>query len=250
MNNKLTEREYWESYYNKKFAKKNSIISVCSFYDKYWNLLFGVKDNSQKSLIEIGGYPGRYLAYLANKYKVSPTCLDFNSDVSQIKKVFEIMEVDSYDIIIEDFTKHSTSKKYDYVISNGFIEHFKDYNSIMDKHLDYLNDNGKILIMIPNMRGYIRFYKWLVDYGNLKIHNLRSMKLKVFKDFAERNNLKVKFLGYYGGFPINVHQKLNSFQKLIFRGHYFMFKRFFNSYLMKNPSRFFSSSIIAVFEKK
>jgi cyclopropane fatty-acyl-phospholipid synthase-like methyltransferase len=210
-----------------------------------------IKDTNEKqSLIEIGGFPGRYLAYLGAKYNIKPTCLDYNSDTTEIEGVFKVMGVDDYEITQQDFTTYKTPIQYDYVISNGFIEHFEDFNTILDLHVDYMKDQSKLLVMIPNMRGYVRFYKYLVDYKNLKIHNLKCMHLKVFQDFAQRHDLKIKYLSHYGGFPIGVHQKLNVFQKLVYKSHRLLFKYIFNPYLMTHPSRFFSSSIIAIFEKQ
>lgn len=249
MADKLTSQEYWESYYGKHHANKNRIISVCSYYNTFWEEFFGSSSNS-KTLIEIGGFPGRYLAYLADKFKVKPTCLDYNSDATHVQEVFRTMNVTDYEILQKDFTTFKTPTTYDYVISNGFIEHFEQFNTILDLHVDYMKSDGSLLIMIPNMRGYIRFYKYLVDYKNLKIHNLKCMHLEVFKNFAERQNLHIRHLGYYGGFPLGVHQKLNIFQKLIFKVHRLIFKFVLNQYLMKHPSRFFSSSIIAIFDKK
>lgn len=99
------------------------------------------------------------------------------------------------------------------------------------------------------MKGYIKFYKYFMDYGNLKLHNSDCMSLKVFKNFAARHQLRIKHLTYFGGFPYNVHQKLNMFQKLIYISHRILFKKILNNLVKKFPSLYFSSSIIAIFEK-
>lgn len=248
MSDTLTTQEYWESYYTSTQVNRKRIESVCSYYDGFWNQFIEDKKEEQ-SLIEIGGFPGRYLAYIGSKYKVKPTCLDYNSDKQVIESTFELMGVDDYHIIQEDFTKFKTQKQYDYVISNGFIEHFEDFDTILDLHIDYMKDQSKLMVMIPNMRGYIKFYKYLVDYKNLKIHNLKCMHLKVFRDFAERHDLKINYLSHYGGFPLGVHQKSNILQKITYKVHRLFFKFLLNPYLMKHPSRYFSSTIIAIFEK-
>ncbi|WP_274475880.1 class I SAM-dependent methyltransferase [Mangrovimonas aestuarii] len=247
MDNKLTTKAYWEAYYGQNYAKKKHVFNVCSHYDKFWDqFMEGVTPNSD--IIEIGGYPGRYLAYLSVKYGVKPTCLDFNSNSTQVELVFEELGVRDYHIINEDFTTFSTDQKYDYVMSNGFVEHFEDFNAILDLHVKYLKTNGKLLVMLPNKRSLRRLYGYACDYKNLKAHNLKSMKLKVLNDFAKRNNLKVCSLQYYGGFPFAVHQPLNIFQKVIFKATRKIFKRL-NPFLMKYPSRFYSASIIGIFEK-
>lgn len=249
MADKLTTKEYWEAYYKHSHVNKQHIITVCSYYDKIWNIF--IKASSEtKSLIEIGGFPGRYLAYLANKYQLDPSCLDYNSDVKQIEGSFKLMDVPVYHVIQEDFTEHIPEKKYDYVMSNGFIEHFENYDAILDLHVNYMADKGRLFVMIPNMKGYVKFYKYLVDYKNLKVHNLKCMRLKVFEDFAKRQNLSILHLDYFGGFPLGVHQENNFLQKLIYKGHRLIFKYFANDRLIKNPSKYFSSAIIAIFEKQ
>lgn len=248
MNDKLTTQKYWESYYSKDHTNKKHIVNVCSYYDKFWDKLIS-EPSVGKTIIEIGGFPGRYLAYISSKFGLEPTCLDYNSDVSQIEATFKIMEVDNYHVLQEDFTSYKPQKQYDYVISNGFIEHFDDFNKILDLHLQYLKPNGRMLIMIPNMKGYIRFYKYVVDYNNLKMHNLKSMNFEVFKRFAKRNQLKIETLTYFGDFPHTVHQKSNWFQKLIIKCHRFIFKNRANHFVKKYPSPYFSSSMVAIFEK-
>lgn len=247
MSNKLTTQEYWENYYNKNYGNKEHIVSVCSYYDTFWNQLFD-KNETDKSIIEIGGFPGRYLAYLSSKFHLVPTCLDFNSDSKQIEATFNAMGVKDYSILQKDFTEFIPDKTYDFVISNGFIEHFEDFEDILDLHVSYLKADGKLFVMIPNKRYFRKVYGFLCDYNNLKAHNLKSMKLKVFKEFAKRNNLKIITLQYYGGFPYSVHQKLNVFQNIIYRVTRKV-SQIVNPILMKYPSKYFSASIITIFEK-
>jgi SAM-dependent methyltransferase len=248
MADELTTRKYWEDYYKHNHADKDHIVNLCSQYDSYWDDLIPTS-SQDKTLLEVGGYPGRYLAYLANKFKLEPTCLDFNSDKTQIQRTFAIMNVSDYHLLQKDFTKSEPEKTYDFVFSIGFVEHFEDFNAILDKHAAYLKPGGKILILIPNKRYVRRVYGYLVDYKNLKAHNLKCMSLKTFRDFGKRNGLKINRLEYRGGFPFSVHQKLNIFQKIIFKGTRAIFKFGLNPYLRKHPSKYFSESIIGIFEK-
>lgn len=251
MTNKMTTKKYWENYYRHSHVSREHIVNVCSYYDSIWDVFITNEERCEdKTLLEIGGFPGRYLAYLASKYKLEPTCLDYNSNPSQIEGSFKTMDVFNYHLIQEDFTNYKPIEKYDYVMSNGFIEHFKDYDEILDLHMEYLAENGRLLVMIPNMKGYVKFYKYLVDYKNLKLHNLKCMRLKVFVDFANRHNLSILYLGYYGGFPFNIHQKSNIMQKLFYKANRLLFKYFGNDLLKKHPSKLFSSAIIAVYQKQ
>ena len=141
MKNELTDRSQWESYYGERSDDVDKIIRICSRYDTYWQQLIDHNQNKEPdSLIEIGGYPGRYITYVASKYQLSPTSLDFNSDKSTIEKSFELFGIDDYDIIQADFLKHVPNNRYDVVFSNGFIEHFQDFPAVMDKHVSYMKE--------------------------------------------------------------------------------------------------------------
>lgn len=244
----LTNQKYWENYYSGTKTQKNRIKKVVSEYDKYWQILIEENDNTPKTIIEIGGYPGRFLAYLANKYNLTPTCLDFNSDTEKIDQCMKSFNIKEYKIIQTDIFDYEPKEQYDIVISNGFIEHFEKFEDVMDRHTLYLKDGGTMLIMIPNKRGLRKWYGYLVDYKNLKAHNLKCMTKKTFVNFSKRNSLKLISLEYFNGFPFTVHQKLNFFQKILYIPTRLFFKKI-NPLLAKYPSKYYSSSLIAIYKK-
>lgn len=247
-NTRLTEKNYWEEYYSKSNSNKQSIISICSPFDKYWNILIDSCGYTPENIIEIGGYPGRYLAYLSSKYKLKPYCLDFNSDISKVKESFKTMDVAEFETIQADFEKYKIEKQFDLVISLGFIEHFKNYEEILDKHASLLKENGTLMITVPNMRYVRHWYGLLLDHENLKIHNLKCMKKKVFTDFAKRNNLELITCCYEGGFAYGVHQKLNVIQKVIYKFSRSFFKTI-NPVIARHPNKFTSSALICIAKK-
>ena len=245
---RLTDQEYWEKYYKEAQTQKKQIITVASAYDEYWDILINNNENrNKKTIIELGGYPGRYLAYLSHKYNLTPTCLDFNSDKSKIEESMKAFEINDYNIIQADILNYEPQKKYDIVISNGFIEHFEDYKTVLNNHYKYLKEGGTMLVMIPNKRWLRKWYGFLVDYKNLKAHNLDCMKKETFEIFAKDNKLQLVTNEYFSGFPFTVHQKLNFCQKIIYRLTRFLFKKI-NPILEKKPSKFYSSSIISIYK--
>lgn len=247
MNDKLTSKAYWEKYYAGAKRQKKHILEVCSYYETFWKQLVGDQYEG-KEIIEIGGFPGRFLAYLASQYNVRPTCLDYNSNVDVVRENFKVMEVAEYTVLQQDFTTFKPVQTYDFIISLGFVEHFKDFDKILDLHLVYAKPGSRLMVVIPNKRYFRKWYGLVCDYNNLRVHNLKCMNLKVFKAFAKRKNLKILNLQYYGGFPYTVHQKLNGAQKLIYKVTRHIFKYWINPQLMKNPSKYFSESIVAIFE--
>lgn len=158
------------------------------------------------------------------------------------------MDVEAYQYICTDFLEHTPSPQYDLIFSNGFIEHFTNYVEVLDKHVAYLKPGGAMMVMIPNKRYLRKIYGYLVDYKNLKAHNLECMRLDLFEDFAKRNNLAINYLSYYGGFGFRVHQPLNWLQRFIYHPVRFLSIKL-HGVLSRNPSKWYSGTIIAVFSK-
>ena len=82
MKNKLTDRGYWQNYYNITYSKKEQIETICGVYDDLWDTFIRNKDNgNQEKIIEVGAFPGRYIAYISKKYGLIPTALDYNKNI-------------------------------------------------------------------------------------------------------------------------------------------------------------------------
>jgi len=245
----LTSKKYWQDYYEASAEDRESIIKVCGHYDSFWEMLIRSSSAPAKSILEVGAFPGRYMAYLASRYNLQATGLDFNPDEDKFKRSMHALGVTDFQYICADFLQHTPTQQFDLVISNGFIEHFTNYDEVLDKHAAYLKKGGAMLVMIPNKRFLRSLYGNLVDRKNQQAHNLKSMKLSVFKDFALRNNLTIDYLDYIGGFPFKVHAQLNFFQKVIYHGVRFLSLRF-QSVIKKYPGRWWSSTIILVCHSK
>ena len=246
---KMTTQGYWENYYKHVSTQKNVIDRVGQSDDKYWDIFYKAAQLESNNILEIGTYPGRYLAYLASKFNLQPTGIDYNSDSTKIADTMRIMGIENYKYIQEDFFKVVPQEKFDFVFSIGFIEHFANFNEVLDKHVEFMNEKGALLVRIPNKKYFRKWYGLLVDHENLKIHNLKCMDVKVFTAFAERNNLKIHTLQYEGAFAYTVHQKLNFAQKVIYHTVR-RISRVLNPFMTKNPSKFYSSYMVAIFTKK
>lgn len=246
----LTDRNYWEQYYGGSSIDIDRVNRICGAYDNYWDILFNKCSSSSKPrhLVEIGGYPGRYLAYLADRYKCVPTSVDFNSDCSKLEELFKAFQIPEYHILQEDIFSFTITRQYDVVISLGFIEHFEDFDAVLDIHAKLLKQGGTMLVMVPNMRYLRKWYGKLLDNENLKAHNLKCMSKKVFNQFQRRNNLEEIYLEYWGGFAFNVHHRLNFVENLFYQP----IRRFFkliNPFLSRYPSKYYSSSLIGIYKK-
>lgn len=245
----FTTQAYWESYYKNVSTEKSVIEDVGQTDDKYWEIFYNAAVLKSNNILEIGTYPGRYLAYIASKYNLIPTGIDYNSDSNKIEETMRIMGIEKYRYIQENFFKVVPVEKFDFVFSIGFIEHFENFNEVLDKHVAFMNDKGALLVMVPNKKYIRKWYGLMVDRKNLEIHNLKCMNLSTFQVFARRNNLNIHTLKYEGGFAYSVHQSLNLLQKIVYhivrRGAIVL-----NPILKKYPSKYYSSYMVAIFTKK
>lgn len=245
----LTTKKYWQDYYQESSEDREMIIKICGSYDYFWDMLVKSCAHKPQTIVEIGAFPGRYIAYLSSKYNLLPTGLDFNPDEKKFARSMHAMGVEKFDYVCTDFLAHTPHQQYDLVFSNGFIEHFSNYDEVLDKHVSYLKKGGAMMVMIPNKKYLRKVYGYLLDYKNLKAHNLACMRLNVFEQFAKRNNLQVKYLSFYGGFAYKVHQPLSFWQRLIYTPVRFLSLKL-RSVLSRHPSKWYSGTIVAVFASK
>ena len=206
METKLTEQNYWVSVQgntNLNLPDNNPV--------KVWienNFNFSEINNC----IEIGCFPGRYLTIFGNQ-GIEVNGLDFIPEVESLKSAFENSNYLTGSFINADFTNYTPQEKYDCVVSFGFIEHFINWDIILEKHIDYVKENGYIILEVPNFRGFFqRLPRYLFDFQNYKRHNVKSMDLEKWKKILIENNFDIVNAEYFGGYELwNENNNKNRF---------------------------------------
>lgn len=184
---KLTSKKFWNNSW-KKFKIKGDYM----FHDL---LKRHFLKNKNKTCIEIGCVPGRFLFYLAKNFKYKVYGVDF-AETNKMRDFFKSEKI-PIKIYQKDFLKFKTKVKFDVVCSFGFIEHFDDYETIFKKHVDLLNKNGKLIIEMPNFRYGQKILHSLFDKPNLKRHNLEIMNLIKLKELCKKYDLNILYLNYF-----------------------------------------------------
>ena len=188
---KYTEQSDWENYW------RNRVITPFDklFVDDYLHDF-----PSKGKLIEIGGFPGNYAGYFKKKFNYDVAILDY----IMMPEIIRLVE-DSYDLpegsiraIEADFFESSIEERFDVVTSLGFIEHFEDTGLVLKKHIDLLNENGKLLVTLPNFRGLNGMVQKYLDPKNYAIHNIESMKISKLRNIMEGMGLKQYRVEYHG----------------------------------------------------
>lgn len=170
--------------------------------------------------LEIGCYPGRYLALLAEMgFEVSGVDLSPGTDTTMAQWLAGCgYKVGT--IACGDYFQFPVQPAYDLVISLGFLEHFEDWPSVLQRHAGHLRPGGKLLVCCPNFAGALqhRFRRWL-DPENLARHNLKSMDTAQWAPVLEGCGCRVLWRGHFGRFAFHVEpQRRTLFQRAVVRG--------------------------------
>lgn len=255
---KLIDIDYWNKYWSTirlpleyKKTKDNLYLNeILAIFDKYLPQKQGL------SILEIGGAPGRYLAYMNRKYKYKPHCLDYSSiGCEKTKRNFKLLNIKGKVYHIDLFSKNLKLPLFDVVYSLGFIEHFININSVIEMHLKLVKKDGLLLIGLPNFLGINHFFLKRLNPELLLKHNLSVMDINTWKTFEEKFNLKLIFKGYIGGFEPGVFNRKgeNLSKNNIFTIISELLYKLFHSNLKmirRINSKFISGYIIGIYQKK
>lgn len=240
----LASKEYWDKIkgVSRDFKKKGVFEELFSRYLK--------NAGKNKVAIEIGCVPGLYLAYVCKNFGYFPEGIDFVRDSEKITgQTLRNFGLNKYRIHTKDFLEWKPARKYDLVLSFGFIEHFLNPDEIIKRHIKLLKKGSKIILEVPNFGNGQKCLHYCLDRENLSRHNTKVMNTSYFKGVAKKYNLKIDYLGYYGGL-FNFWQEnenANIAQKIV----YYILTHMGNiTKKISLNNKYFSPYLIMVAEKK
>jgi SAM-dependent methyltransferase len=209
----LTEQSQWDKIWDRcslpQLATRESsfvgVREILRIFDRF------LPDGCGKTALEIGGAPGGFLAHVAKQYGYQAFALDYSSvGCAKTRENFRMLDMEVRVYEQDLFSPAGEVPLCDLVFSLGFIEHFRDTETIIGRHLSFLKPDGFLVIGVPNYRGiYLPFLKWYAP-DLLKTHDLNVMDLCSWTDFENKFLLDVVFKGYIGGFqPVVLRSILN-----------------------------------------
>ena len=192
----LANKTYWK---NLEFKSLKQIMNI-EFSELFYRYLRTDKKNSQKTMLEIGCSPARFLAYIAKYFHYYPEGIDYLSRSKLIcEETLRNMGVHDFKIFEEDFLAWRFKKKYDLVCSFGFIEHFSNPEIVIRKHISVTKKSGIVIIGIPNFGGWQKLLHSKLDKNNFLRHNISIMNLDYFDYICRKYNIKKLYSNYHGG---------------------------------------------------
>ena len=254
-NEGLTEKKYWDSHWERirlpaEIKKETANIlnrELLRVFDKYLPRKEGA------NILEIGGAPGHFLAFFAKDFHYSVTAIDYSEiGCRKMKENFEMLHINAMiynrNIISNDL---SDLPRFDIVYSLGFIEHFRDIDPILEKHVHLVKEDGILMIGVPNFSGITELILRKTSPHILSTHNIRAMDLRTWEAFEEKYLLRPIFKGYLGGFDLHHCRRcerrtpLNRLIRLFFK----MFTGITNrtSFLRRFNSRIWSPYLLVIY---
>lgn len=198
----LTDQTFWDDYW--KNCKIPNNVSNQNSFERCLSNEFKkkIKKNlNNKSILEIGCAPGKWLSFFHDTFGMNPFGIDYSQEgINATKRNFNALNIDSSGLFSKDFFSMNTDYLYDVVMSLGFIEHFENPDVVVKKHIDLLKPGGLLILGVPNFRGIYKPIQKMMSDRILKKHNLDIMKLKYFKRISDIFNLEILSSSYIGSF--------------------------------------------------
>ncbi|MES2795162.1 MAG: methyltransferase domain-containing protein [Bacteroidota bacterium] len=201
MENQLTTRQFWLDYWESKQGLVFEIPANYIFLDQIEKI---IKQKKYESLLEVGGFPGYFSVWAHQKLNIETTLLDYVVHLKILNQleVANRIEKGSVKVIETDLFQFSSEKKYDFVTSNGLIEHFIDTKEVIQKHSDLLANGGTLFVTLPNFKSLNGWFQKIFDYDNYQKHNINCMNLSLLTNICQDLGLKEISAKYDGKFMI------------------------------------------------
>lgn len=172
--------------------------------------------------LEIGCYPGRYLAVFGELgYRLSG--IDLTNLVTD--RLPDWLGIQGYRVgkfHCQDFFQfiELTEETYDIVCSFGFIEHYHEWANVLEAHARLVKPGGLLLVSVPNFNGFVqRRLREMFDFENLARHNLDAMRPEEWSAVLAKHDFETLFSGSFGRFDFWIDTHLVTWwQRLGFLG--------------------------------
>jgi SAM-dependent methyltransferase len=206
MDNNLTDRSFWKSFWE---SRKGLIFKIKPNYVFGDILAKVIAEKGVKNAIELGGFPGYYAIYLKKYQQLQTSLLDYFIHPELVNKLLTVNDLEPGDInIIEaDLFTYEPAEKYDMVLSFGLIEHFNDTKFIINEHLKFLKPGGTLFITLPNFKSINGWVQRNFDKENYDKHNINSMDFDLLKTACNDLGLKDIEAYYHGKFSVWLENK-------------------------------------------
>lgn len=189
-----TSPEYWDAFWETNQIPNEIVINkkhINSYLHTEFDAFFKkhIDKGKEKKLIELGCGNSVWLPYFYKNFNLDVSGLDY-SDLGCERSRFILKKYNTPGRIFEGdlfYPPEELKGKFDYVVSFGVIEHFRDTVEVLKAHAKYLNISGKIIVSVPNMCGFTGWYQKVMNRAVYDTH------VPIDKNHLEEALLKAGF---------------------------------------------------------
>ena len=194
----LTDAPFWESYWGS-FSLPDSVDEQRSFDRALANGLRRLLRGSRGSVLEVGCAPGRWLAWMSKEFGMTVSGIEFTADgASATVRNLQLQGVTPKEIQHADFLAATPAPMFDVVVSFGFVEHFTDLHEVICRHAAWTKPGGRVIIGVPNFRGFHGILQGALDREVLERHNLEIMQPARLRALGAECGLVANSVEYLG----------------------------------------------------
>jgi SAM-dependent methyltransferase len=203
MSENLTEREYWDHYWQNLTLPVSHTLENSSGQSRC--ILEVIEKvtciRPPRKVLEIGAAPGGFLAYFARRYGSEIHALEYSETGCRV--IEENYRLLGYPVHVHRkdlFTVGDDFPRFDLVYSLGLIEHFAEIEGVIKVHRDLLKPNGILIIGVPH---FIHVFWPLLNLLAPQVtrgHNRAALSLENWTAFEKSLGLKTVHKCYLGGF--------------------------------------------------
>ena len=188
----VVDQEYWDSLY------ENQQVTYDPNADILFSELFDRFLKPGGNCFEVGCYPGTFLIHLGRRFGYEVSGIDATPFVlTRMPPRFHQQGVKVGKFYQGDFLEFQPPGLFDVVCSFGFIEHFTNFEKIIDRHIRMVAPGGMLIVSCPNFR-YLQFlFHRLLDPVNLRRHVLEAMDLGRWKTVLTQRGMEILHHDYY-----------------------------------------------------
>ncbi len=152
----------WDTYYGIPFFDKIFAEASDRHFEEYYEGLVENLDLREKETLELGGGTGLISRRIYNLYGTKPTLVDITKKA--YKRFRQMNGVGRY--IIGSAFDIDLKKEFDFVFSDGLIEHFpyQKQKQLIESHKRHCKKEGHILIAAPKDGLGSRLFSAIVTY--------------------------------------------------------------------------------------
>jgi len=196
---KLTSNGYWHNFWSDTSKARPLFGRPISVFQKQFDRW--LPRNADWTAIEIGAYPGANLLALCLSHKYRPVALDILPQVMELPAAAERAGIHGLEALHQDFLHWETDRRFNVVVSFGFIEHFADPAAVLKKHWELVAPDGYLVVSVP-LFSPVQLMVRKIAFTPEKmqelyaVHNAQVMTIRGFRQLCrEVPGADVKFLG-------------------------------------------------------